>query len=225
MALERSPFECPPVHVVPDGGEERKMVAKMRPTRMPRASVPAVGSLRPQPATGFAMVWVDGRGGQRAITLNPGKKSIFISSISRASKETRVGYKSANQGRSNIGMGSITGLLIRPADKAPAWDSDQILRRTTVGRNLHITSYTAIHPNHPFYSPRALHLYTPASIQHLLPLGRCRILRQVLGVRDKLPTLHVRSQNLGYTQTLRQRHISADSGRREGLMRLTSGVW
>lgn len=49
------------------------MVANMRPTRMPSASVPAVGSFRPQPATGFGMVVV-GEGAEEGERIR-GKQS------------------------------------------------------------------------------------------------------------------------------------------------------
>lgn len=60
---------------------------------MPSASVPAVGSFLPQPATGFAMV-MSGREeqgeGERG---KPSEIILHLSEISRASKETRFGYK------------------------------------------------------------------------------------------------------------------------------------
>jgi hypothetical protein len=48
----------------------------------------------------------------------------------------------------------------------------------------------------------------------LLPLGRGGILWQVLGVRDEFSALHVRLQNLGYTETLKDANPVVSNTRR-----------
>lgn len=64
-------------------------------------------------------------------------------------------------------------------------------------------SHPIQHSQHTFYllSRYEQRRHGP-SYNPLLPLGRGGVLWQVLGVRDEFTALHVRLQNLGYTESL-----------------------